>query len=93
MNAFDDFDEFETLLFDKIVAGARIAAKMKDEASKKAAQAENREEVRNLISANFEGEPWTEKTKDGKWNPKLITYHNAIIEEIKKNQSKWSKKE
>lgn len=91
VNVYENFTEFETMVFNKILEGAKIAAAAKDEASKKAVQAENREEVRNLIAAFYEGEEWTTKTEDGKWNPKLIGYHNSIITEISKSKAKWSK--
>ena len=92
INEFDEFNEFETMVFEKLLEGARLAKDAKDEASKKAIQAENKEEVRNLIASYYEDEPWTIKTDDGKWNPLLINYHNAIISEISKNKEKWAKK-
>jgi hypothetical protein len=92
INEFDDFNEFETMVFEKLLEGARLAKDAKDEASKKAIQAENKEEVRNLIASFYENEPWTVKTDDGKWNPLLINYHNAIISEIAKNKEKWATK-
>lgn len=91
VNVFDEFSAFETLLFDKIYAASKAAAVVKDDAGKKAIYAENREEVRNLIMSQFEGEEWTEKTPEGKWNPKLVKYHNAILDEIQANRAKWSK--
>jgi len=91
VSEFADFNDFEKLVFDKIMDGGKVAAKATDEASKKAIQAENREEVRNLISSNFEDEEWTVKGDDGKWNPKLIKYHNDIITEIQKNRANWPK--
>ena len=92
INEFDSFNEFETMVFEKLLEGAKLAKDAKDEASKKAIQAENKEEVRNLIASFYEDEPWTIKTDDGKWNPLLINYHNAIISEISKNKEKWAKK-
>lgn len=92
INEFDEFNEFETMVFDKLLEGAKLAKDAKDEASKKAIQAENKEEVRNLIASYYEDEPWTIKTDDGKWNPLLITYYTGIVNEISKNKEKWNKK-
>lgn len=92
INEFDEFNEFETMVFEKLLEGAKLAKDAKDEASKKAIQAENKEEVRNLIASYYEDEPWTIKTDDGKWNPLLITYYTSIVNEISKNKEKWNKK-
>jgi len=91
VNKFEEFNDFENVIFEKILEGARIAGKQKDDASKKAAQAENREEVRNLIVANFDGEEWTENTEEGTFNKHVIDYHNSIIREIQANRAKWPK--
>jgi hypothetical protein len=91
VNKFAEFDEFETLVFDKILENAKLAASMKTEAEKNAAKVDGRNEVRNLIQSNFEGEEWTEDVEEN-WNPKLVKYHNAIISEIQANKAVWSKK-
>lgn len=89
VNPFENFNSLESFIFEKYREGSELASKMKDEASKKAIQAEKREEARMLIQSNFEDEPWTENMPDGKWNPKLLNYHNNIIREISANRAKW----
>lgn len=87
---FSELNNFEKLLLNKILAGARAAAKVSDENSKKAIKTENREAVRNLIASNFEGQKWVEKV-DGKWSDELIGYHNDFITTMNENKDKWPK--
>jgi len=90
VNKFDDFNALETLIFEKYREGATLAAGIKDEAGRKAVQAEKRDESRMLIASAFEDETWTEKV-DGKWNPLLLSYHNDIVAQISANRAKWPK--
>ena len=91
VNPFSEFNDLESLIFEKYMEAGKLAANMKDEASKKAIQTEKREEARMLIQSNFEDEPWTDNTSDGKWNPKLLLYYNNIVREISVNRANWGK--
>lgn len=91
VNKFADFNNLETLVFEKYLEGATLAISIKDENGKKAVLAEKREDCRMLIASNFEDEPWTEKGTDGKWNPRLIDYHNGIVSQITANKANWPK--
>lgn len=91
VNSYDNFNKFETMILGKMVEKARLAASAKSDDAKKAIHAESREETRNLIAAYYEDEPWVESIEEGKWNPKLILYHQALVKEIQANRNKWPK--
>lgn len=92
VHKFDEFDEFETLIFTKMLETTKLAADKKlSEAEKKAIQAEGRTEQFNLIASNFEGQDWV-KNVDDTWNPKIIKYRNALLTEIQQNKAKWYQK-
>ena len=91
VNAFDKFNDFENTIAEKFIEGERLATAAKTEEEKKAIRNNKREESRSLIQAWFEDESWVESSEDGKWNVKLISYHNDLLKQITANRAKWPK--
>jgi len=91
VNPFDKFNDFENTIAEKFIEGEKLANAAKTEEEKKAIRTNKREESRMLIQSWFEDQPWVESTPDGKWNIKLISYHNDLLKQITANRAKWPK--
>jgi hypothetical protein len=91
VNPYDKFNDFENTIAEKFIEGERLATAAKTEEEKKAIRTNKREESRSLIQAWFEDEAWVESSEEGKWNVKLISYHNDLLKQITANRAKWSK--
>jgi hypothetical protein len=91
VNAFAKFNSIENSVAEKFIEGEKLAAAAKTDDEKKTIKNNKREESRSLIQSWFDGKDWVENTEDGKWNPKLIAYHNGLLREIQSNRANWPK--
>jgi hypothetical protein len=91
VNHFDKFNDFENSILEKYVEGEKLAVAAKTDDEKKIIRANKRDESRSLIQSWFEDSSWVENSADGKWNVKLISYHNNLLKEIQSNKAKWPK--
>lgn len=82
VNSFDNFNDIEKLVFDKLKAGNIKALKEKDPNIQKTIKAEAREDAKLLIQSRFDTEDWAQKDEKGFWKPEFLNYWNSIIKEI-----------
>jgi hypothetical protein len=85
VNKFEDFNDLENMIFEKIKAGNAKAAKEPNADKQRTIKAEAREDAKLLIQAMFEGEEWAQKDDKGFWKPEFMKYWNAILKEIGTN--------
>lgn len=91
VNIFAKFNSIENSVAEKFIEGEKLATAAKADDEKKTIKNNKREESRSLIQSWFDGKDWVENTEDGKWNPKLIAYHNNLLREIQSNRANWPK--
>jgi hypothetical protein len=91
VNVFAKFSAIENSVAEKFIEGEKLAALAKTDDEKKNIKANKREEARSLIQSWFDGKTWVENNEDGKWNFKLIAYHNDLLKQIQSNRANWPK--
>jgi hypothetical protein len=82
VNAFDNFNDIETLVFNKLKEGNLKASKETNTSKQMAIKGEAREDAKLLIQSRFDSEEWANKDDKGLWKPEFMRYWNAILKEI-----------